>query len=113
MRRPQRPAHAVIWSPILLRILKRKETYAGDAHDDRAHPRGVIRALERTLLPRLAGIRHAAVCAHAQLGGSHGDLAAAMAVARSTTQSRGEALAEREPAEQERWATGPGLRWRS
>ncbi|MET7339153.1 DUF6225 family protein [Nonomuraea sp. NPDC005650] len=40
--------------------------------------------------------------------GSHGDLAAAMDVARSTAQSRGKALSGREPSEQERWASGPG-----
>src|SRR5205085_1666635 len=40
------------------------------------------------------------------LGGSHGQLADAMAVARSTAQARVEALADKEPSEGERWARG-------
>lgn len=99
-------SHAVIWGLILLRSLERAGTYAEDADDDRAHLRGLIGALERTLLPRLAGVRDAAVRWHSKLDGSHGDLAGAMGVARSTAQSRVQALLEREPSEGERWALG-------
>jgi hypothetical protein len=98
--------HAVVWGLILLRTLERAGTYSGDVDDDRAHLHGLIRALERTLLPRLAGVRDAAVRWHSKLGGSHGDLAAAMDVARSTAQSRVQALLDREPSEGEQWATG-------
>ncbi|MEU7856936.1 hypothetical protein [Nonomuraea sp. NPDC049141] len=43
---------------------------------------------------------------HSKLDGSHGDLAGAMGVARSTAQSRVQALLEREPSEGERPAPG-------
>ncbi|MGV9776489.1 hypothetical protein [Streptosporangium sp. NPDC003464] len=99
-------SHAVVWALILLRTLERQGTYAGEVDDDRAHLWGLIRALERTLLPRMHGVRDAAVRWHAKLGGSHGDLAGAMGVARSTASTRVQALVEREPSEGERWALG-------
>src|SRR4051794_20168935 len=67
--------HAAVWALILLRTLERAGTYQGDAEDDRAHLRGIIGTLERTLLPRMLGIRDAAMRWHAKLGGSYGDLA--------------------------------------
>ncbi|MEH0589839.1 hypothetical protein QA942_39740 [Streptomyces sp. B21-106] len=72
----------------------------------------VIRDLDAKLLPRLAGIRDAAIRRHRELGGSVGALAAAMDVARSTAQTRREALEAPGPrgvssrAWQE-WATTP------
>jgi hypothetical protein len=72
----------------------------------------VIRDLDVKLLPRLAGIRDAAIRRHRELGGSVGALAAAMDVARSTAQTRREALENPGPraassqAWQE-WATTP------
>jgi hypothetical protein len=45
---------------------------------------------------------------HHHLGGSHGELARAMGVARSTAQTRTEALESRDPSVWERWATALG-----
>lgn len=102
--------HAAVWALILLRTLERDGTYADDIEEDRAHLRGLIRALEQTLLPRMLGIRDAAVRWHSKLDGSYGKLADAMDVARSTAQSRVEALLDREPSEGERWARNLGRR---
>lgn len=98
--------HAVAWSMTLLRSLERNGRYGDDSADDRAHLRGIIRALDQRLIPHLEGIRDAAVRRHQALGGSYGELADAMGVARSTAQSRSEVLQEREPSEHERWVTG-------
>jgi hypothetical protein len=54
--------------------------------------------VDRRLLPALQGIRDAAVRRHHHLGGSHGQLARAMGVARSTAQTRTEALDARDPS---------------
>ena len=71
---------------------------------DVKHWHMVVNDLEHRLLPRLAGIRDAAVREHAAHGGSVGDLARAMDVPRSTAQSRREALSAGEPAGWEAWA---------
>ncbi|MFF5265321.1 hypothetical protein ACFY4C_41105 [Actinomadura viridis] len=107
-------SHAAIWGLILLRTLEREgeiqpryaDPAAYDVADTRAALRGLIGTLERKLLPRMLGIRDAAVRWHSKLGGSHGDLADAMGVARSTAQTRTQALLAREPSEGERWALG-------
>ncbi|MFD5565863.1 hypothetical protein [Kitasatospora griseola] len=80
----------------------------------RPHPAGpadwhtAIRELDHRLLPRLGGIRDAAIRAHAAAGGSIGDLATAMHVARSTAQYRREALLGRVPDTAEHWAAHGG-----
>ncbi|MEU3078509.1 hypothetical protein [Streptomyces laurentii] len=67
-----------------------------------------IEALDHHLLPRLHGILDAAIRAHAETGASHGDLAKAMHVSRSTAQSRRKAILDGRgrPSEWEQWATG-------
>lgn len=66
----------------------------------------VINDLDEHLLPALNGIRAAAIRAHAAAGGSIGNLALAMGVdARSTAQTRRNAVLDVEPTERETWAT--------
>ncbi|MGW4808753.1 NUDIX domain-containing protein [Kitasatospora sp. NPDC004272] len=64
-----------------------------------------IRTIEYRLLPRLGGIRDAAVRAHAAAGGTVADLAAAMGVARATAQHRRKAVLDRGVSDAaEHWA---------
>ena len=65
----------------------------------------VINDLDEHLLPALNGIRNAAIRAHAAAGGSVGNLSLAMGVAKSTAQTRREALLGEEPTERETWAS--------
>lgn len=65
----------------------------------------VINDLDEHLLPALNGIRNAAIRAHAAAGGSVGNLSLAMGVAKSTAQTRREALLSEAPTERETWAT--------
>lgn len=110
------PAHLTAWALILLRTLERDGTYTsryrdkGDPDDDLASLRGLIVALDKTVLPRLHGIRDAAIRAHQDRGGSYGKLAAAMNVPRSTAQTRADALTAQDPSPYERWARGLGPR---
>ncbi|MEV3927051.1 hypothetical protein [Actinomadura coerulea] len=110
------PAHLAAWALILLRTLERDGTFTsryrekGDPDDDLAALRGLIVALDKTVLPRLNGIRDAAIRAHQDRGGSYGQLAAAMNVARSTAQTRADALTAQEPSPYELWARGLGPR---
>jgi hypothetical protein len=67
-----------------------------------------INDVDRRLLPRLEGLRDALVRAHADGGGSVGDLALAMDVARSTAQYRRDAIRRQEPGLWEQWATSGG-----
>ncbi|MEU2380317.1 hypothetical protein [Streptomyces misionensis] len=79
--RPARPATA--------------ETWATAIHD-----------VEQRLLPRLEGIRDAAIRAHATSGGSYGQLARALGVtSRSTAQYRRDTLQDTAPSDWEIWAT--------
>ncbi|MFJ2774923.1 hypothetical protein [Streptomyces sp. NPDC087300] len=69
-----------------------------------------INQLDRYLLPRLQGVRDAAIRQHNRLGGSLGELSRAMDVAKSTAQSRRNVVLNRKPSERkavqwERWAT--------
>jgi hypothetical protein len=64
-----------------------------------------ITHLIHRLEPRLEGIKDALVRAHIAAGGSHGELARAMDVARSTAQSRVKRLPD-EPSHWEKWARG-------
>ncbi|WP_331718134.1 hypothetical protein OG985_50265 (plasmid) [Streptomyces sp. NBC_00289] len=68
----------------------------------------VLNDLDHRLLPRLQGIRDAAVRRHQELGGSIGDLALAMDVAKSTAQSRRNVVMNRAATSWERWATQGG-----
>lgn len=101
-------SHAVAWALVLLRSIEHDGGYGADTEDDLAHLRGIIATLERRLIPALSGIRDAAVRRHAHLGGSHGQLAAAMGVPRSTAQTRTRAVVDRDPTAWERWATALG-----
>ncbi|MGW1675665.1 hypothetical protein [Streptomyces sp. NPDC002324] len=68
----------------------------------------VLNDLDHRLLPRLQGLRDAAVRRHQELGGSIGDLALAMDVAKSTAQSRRNVVMNRSATSWERWATQGG-----
>lgn len=61
------------------------------------------------LLPRLEGIRDAVIREWAKQGGSHGQMALAMDVPRSTAQTRREAVTGREPSYWETWARPGGV----
>ncbi|GHB75760.1 hypothetical protein GCM10010331_74490 [Streptomyces xanthochromogenes] len=70
----------------------------------------MINDVDHRLLPRLEGIRDALIRAHAASGGSVGDLALAMDVARSTAQYRREVLHNSAPGTFEKWAVSDGRR---
>ncbi|MFF8697338.1 hypothetical protein ACF08W_34580 [Streptomyces sp. NPDC015144] len=85
-----------------------------DAHPDARPTREATPAtwataiadLDQRLMPRLQGIRDAAVRAHTNSGGSVGGLARAMGVAsRSTAQYRRDTLQDTPPSPMEIWAT--------
>lgn len=67
-----------------------------------------ITAVQTRLLPRLEGVRDASIRAHADAGGTYGDLALAMEVSRSTAQYRRDVLSSSEPSMWEVWATSGG-----
>ncbi|CAL9677770.1 hypothetical protein SUDANB105_08081 (plasmid) [Streptomyces sp. enrichment culture] len=72
----------------------------------------VIKVLHQHLLPRLVGLRDAAIRRHGELGGTFGQLAAAMGTARSTAQTHRERLDQVGPrraqaAKWEAWAASP------
>ena len=58
------------------------------------------------LAPRLQGALDALIRAHYDAGGSHGELAAAMEVERSTAQYQGDRVRKAPPTYWERWAAG-------
>lgn len=68
----------------------------------------VLNDLDNRLLPRLQGVRDATIRRHQELGGSLGNLALAMNVAKSTAQSRRNAVMDRAATPWERWATEGG-----
>ncbi|WP_433381509.1 hypothetical protein [Streptosporangium sp. CA-115845] len=99
--------HAAAWGLLLLaRLESHPPVDEEETEDQQAALRGLIRALDQRILPRLEGLRDAAVRQHRDLEGSHGQLAEAMGVARSTASTRVAALAEREISDGERWARG-------
>lgn len=57
------------------------------------------------LRARVAAMTSAAIRAHAEQGGSHGELAEAMHVSRSTAQRRRDTVRRNPPTAAERWAT--------
>jgi len=93
-----------LWALAVLRTgrVDRTDGHALTAND--LHT--VINDLDHRLLPRLQGIRDAAVRRHADLGGTYGDLATAMDTSRSTAQYRRDALTAKTPSVWENWATG-------
>ena len=90
--------HTALWAMAKLRT--------GELSKDGAW--NAITALDHRLIRRLEGIRDAAIRAHANAGGSVGDLALAMDVPRSTAQYRREVLLASEPSLWESWATSGG-----
>lgn len=72
----------------------------------------VINDLDHRLLPRLQGIRDAAIRRHNELGGSLNNLALAMDVSKSTAQSRRNAVLDGRdrPSHWENWAVKDGPR---
>ncbi|EST17870.1 hypothetical protein [Streptomyces niveus] len=68
----------------------------------------VINDLDHRLLPRLQGIRDAAIRRHQELGGTLADLSLAMDVVKSTAQSRRNVVLNREPSRWESWAANGG-----
>lgn len=98
-------ALSVLRSNLTTRSDDPRDITASDLH-------AVIRDMHRKLLPRLSGIQDAVIRRHGELGGSLGQLAAAMDSARSTAQDRREALDRTGPrraaaARWERWAATP------
>ncbi|MFF2902833.1 hypothetical protein [Streptomyces sp. NPDC057966] len=72
----------------------------------------VINDLDHRLLPRLQGLRDAAIRRHNELGGSLNNLALAMDVSKSTAQSRRNAVLDGRdrPSAWENWAVKDGPR---
>lgn len=107
--------HSALWAMAILRtghVSGNPHAPHTDGRTDHPATPGdwytVINDLDHRLLPRIEGIRDAAVRAHADCGGSVGDLALAMDVARSTAQYRREVLQRSTPSTWETWATGGG-----
>lgn len=107
--------HSALWAIAILRngyVAGTPNALHADARTN--HPAGpgdwytVIGDLDHRLLPRLEGVRDAAVRAHAASGGSVGDLGLAMDVARSTAQYRREVLQRSTPSTWETWAKSGG-----
>lgn len=107
--------HSALWALAILRsghVPAEPDAPHADARKDHPATPGdwytVINDLDHSLLPRVEGIRDAAVRAHAELGGSVGDLARAMDVRRSTAQYRREVLQRSASSIWETWAKSGG-----
>jgi hypothetical protein len=98
--------HTALWAMALLRSGRSAEGRPYIAGPNDWHT--AVNDLEHRLIPRLDGIRDAVVRAHANSGGSVGDLALAMDVSRSTAQYRRETLLGKAPSAFETWATDGG-----
>lgn len=83
-------------------------TGAGGPAVDLSFWHTVVNDLDHRLLPRLQGIRDAAIRAHAGAGGTVRDLALAMDVAPSTAQYRRERVLDADPSFWETWAREGG-----
>ncbi|MEU8765035.1 hypothetical protein [Streptomyces sp. NPDC048659] len=104
--------HSALWALAILRaghVPANPDHPHPDARKDRTAGPGdwytVVNDLDYRLLPRLEGIRDAAIRAHAAAGGSVGDMALAMDVSRSTAQYRRDAVRQADPSVWEQWAT--------
>ncbi|MFB7619278.1 hypothetical protein [Kitasatospora sp. NPDC056181] len=98
-----------------LSLLRTGESYRGPLGAETgpataAQMATVVGHLDHRLIPRLEGIRNAAIRRHAELGGSVGHLALAMDAPRSTAQYRREALLAKVPGGFEDWAVNGGPR---
>ncbi|MGA4803602.1 hypothetical protein [Streptomyces lavendulocolor] len=96
---------AVLRTGRTVRTEDQREVTAADLHD-------VIRDLDAHLAPMVGGILDAAIRRHRDLGGSTGQLAAALNAPRSSAQRRREALDSSGPrraqaAHWERWVATP------
>lgn len=98
-------ALAVLRTGHTVRSEDQQELTADDLH-------AAIRDLHKRLIPMLEGVGDAAIRRHRELGGTTGELAAAMDSPRSSAQRRREALDQTGPrrteaARWEAWATTP------
>ncbi|MGW6420460.1 hypothetical protein [Streptomyces sp. NPDC055055] len=107
--------HSALWALAILRaghVPANPDHPHPDARKDRPAGPGdwytIVNDLDYRLLPRLEGIRDAAIRAHAAVGGSVGDMALAMDVSRSTAQYRRDAVRQADPSLWERWAARSG-----
>lgn len=97
--------HSALWAMAVLRT--------GQDQDGRPYRPtwfDSIVALDHRLVPRIEGVRDAVIRAHADGGGSVGDLALAMDVPRSTAQYRRDVLRRSAPSIWESWARGDSQR---
>ena len=93
--------HTMLWALATLRT-------AEDGSVSRESWHAMINDLDNRLSPRLEGVKDAVVRAHADSGGSVGNLALAMDVPRSTAQYRREVLQRSAPSTWETWAKSGG-----
>lgn len=92
-----------------LAMLRTRETAGGEAPDADDWAR-VVTATHHRLTPRIEGIRDGAVRAHAEAGGTYGQLAAAMDTPRATAQYLRDRKIGPSPAGWEDWAINGGPR---
>lgn len=95
-----------LWALIMLRTGRNPHSPTGEVQNSDWYT--VINDLDHRLIPRLEGIRDAAVRAHHAAGGSLGQLANAMDAGKSTAQYRRDAVLGRTPTLFEKWATTGG-----
>jgi len=109
--------HSALWALAILRsgrLPTIPDALHADAHKDQPAGPGdwytIINDLDRRLLPRLQGVRDAAIRKHAEVGGTLPNLALAMDVPKSTAQSRRNAVLNGtdRPSPWELWATDGG-----
>ncbi|MDX2843249.1 hypothetical protein PV377_30610 [Streptomyces ipomoeae] len=98
--------HTALWAMAMLRSGRNS---AGEPYTPKPDDwYTAINDLDHRLIPRLEGIRDAVVRAHDDSGGSIGNLALAMDVARSTAQHRRDVLQTSFPSVWEKWAKDGG-----
>lgn len=94
---------SALWALVMLRTERNPKSPTGDVQGSDWFT--VINDLDHLLIPRLEGIRDAAVRAHHAAGGSLGQLANAMDAAKSTAQyRRNTVLGRTAPTPFEDWA---------
>ena len=95
--------HTMLWALATLRTAN-----SADGAVSTAALHTMITDVDHRLMPRLEGVRDALIRTLDDNGGSLGDLAIAMDVARSTAQYRRDVLRRSRPSTWEIWATGGG-----